>query len=709
MERRPHHSYNGRLLHAKTKLAKGVDAGVTREDDAQIREQRMTPRRIVSLVLYALLLIALGASSAAGYCTAQPQVVAVTAAIVVACAVVSQARPRVVARIAALPLVARGVLTVLVLAIAVVLCTVSIEVPWNGSVTEMAPEYVELNLIFVGLLLVGLFFLGQRHGAFARIGAGACMVFGLAEYFVYLFKGTVIIPTDVLSLETALSVSSQYTYTVSASALAGLCCGLVGWQLLSLLVPHESASATDRTLGVIANTLAAILCFTAFGYVFTQVDFEKEWGIEIDNWFVYDSFCNYGFIPSFAAYAQSMEVEQPEGYTPEKADELLATYDADYDESSSTAAQEQFSETKPTVITVMNETFTDLSTIYGDLDAGYEGTSFYKNEFTDTLEKGQLFVSASGGGTCNSEFEYLTGLSLSLMGAGQYPYELYSFKNCDSLVSQFKAQGYTATAMHPNSPSNWRRKNVYSGLGFDSFLSIDDFEGADTYRGLVSDEATYDKVLDLLEENDDPQFIFDVTMQNHSGYDTGLVPENDQLDYKPASYDDSSTNAELNEYLASINESDRALKEFVTALEKLDRPVVLVFFGDHQPGFSSAYNDALFSNEKEGIDHYSRIYRTNYSIWANYDVAGTPANGDDDGETSVCYLGAELAQTIGLPLTDYQKAQLVLERDLPLVNVFGYRDGNGTWHDPGVDEKGTQAYSDSLTMEYRRVKTELLD
>lgn len=98
-----------------------------------------------------------------------------------------------------------------------------------------------------------------------------------------------------------------------------------------------------------------------------------------------------------------------------------------------------------------------------------------------------------------------------------------------NLAEQFKSLGYSTTAMHPNHATNWNRENVYKDFGFDQFLSINDFQGADTLRGMVTDQATYDKILELLDQNAARQFIFDVTMQNHSGYDTGLLPVDKQM------------------------------------------------------------------------------------------------------------------------------------------------------------------------------------
>ena len=225
-------------------------------------------------------------------------------------------------------------------------------------------------------------------------------------------------------------------------------------------------------------------------------------------------------------------------------------------DASHVLAQKQFDQEKPAVIAIMNETFSDLS-IYQNMHAGYNGPQFFKS-LPDALARGTLYVApTTGGGTCNTEFEFLTGNSMSYLGSGVYPYTIYDLNETKNLAAQFKDLGYTTTAMHPNHGTNWNRENVYSGFGFDQFLTIEDFQNADKLRGMVTDAATYDAILKMLKTNNGPQFIFDVTMQNHSGYDTGLLPADKQLNFSI----DGESNAKVKDYLSLIEESDRALEQ----------------------------------------------------------------------------------------------------------------------------------------------------
>ena len=187
-------------------------------------------------------------------------------------------------------------------------------------------------------------------------------------------------------------------------------------------------------------------------------------------------------------------------------------------------------------------------------------------------------------------------------------------------TKDLKELGYTTTAMHPQNPVNYHRDKIYQQLGFGDFLSIGDFEGAPYYHAGVCDYATYDKILDLLRTDEAPQFIFDVTMQNHGGYDYGTVPAEELTNYWVEGASEGANSA-LNTYLTCINASDRDLEYFINELRNIGRPGVLVFFGDHQPSAATTLNDELYPQE-DTASHAFRIYQSTYLVWPNYEIAG---------------------------------------------------------------------------------------
>ena len=127
-----------------------------------------------------------------------------------------------------------------------------------------------------------------------------------------------------------------------------------------------------------------------------------------------------------------------------------------------------------------------------------------------------------GGGTARSEYEVLTGNSITFLPSGCVPYELYVRTPEYGMADILKSQGYYTIAMHPNNGHNWNRDQVYPQMGFDEFLNQDNWGGEyqDKLRGFVSDQSVFDKIISLYKEKETNQklFTFCVTMQNHGGY-----------------------------------------------------------------------------------------------------------------------------------------------------------------------------------------------
>ena len=621
------------------------------------------------------------------------------------CAWASFAHDRVAAAVREFQVAHRRLARPLVGAVSLILAagvfaTLALELPSNHCIWLIWPLCLLLEYFLITAVLTGLYFLFQRHGAAPAVLCVALFVLGIAEYFVITFKNQPIQPGDLTALSTAAAVAGTgYTYALTAYCLYGmaaLALALLCCSLATLVVPQEEERRVTGWRAVVANLVAGALCITAVALHVTCIDYYNTLLIQVYSWRPLDSYYHQGYLPTFISAAQTIRPPRPDDYSVDDAAALLDAYATAYDEDpllgaspEHAAAQEQYAEEQPTVIAIMNETFSDLS-IYQNLHADYQGPEFF-NSVPDALARGKLYVSAYGGGTANSEFEFLSGNSMAFLGPGVYPYTLYNLTETENLARQFSEAGYATCAMHPNHATNWNRENVYQDFGFDSFLSIDDFADADTLRDMVTDAATYDKILELLKQNEDPQFIFDVTMQNHSGYTTGQIPFSKRTHYAIDGVED----LEVNEYLALIDESDRALEDFLDSLRKLDRKVVVVFFGDHQPFFPDKYNNAWFHGEDDAV-HAERLWQTDYLIWANYDVAGCDQV-SEQRDISINYLGALTMQLIGAPLTDYQKAQLVAMEAMPAINTTGFASSSYSWYLTGEDpltDEGSGASGD---------------
>lgn len=586
-----------------------------------------------------------------------------------------------------------------------VFATLGLEFSSNHDLTWMYPLCLLLEWALIAFAMLGLFFLFQRHCGGAVVLAVALYVLGLAEYFVILFKSMPISPGDLTALSTAAAVAGTgFTYTITSFCMLSLAFTVIAIQICTLAAQVAPKRQKGSWRGLVLNLLIAIVCLGGIAAHTTLLDYYHTLYIQVYSWRPLESYYRQGFLPSFISGAQTIKPSKPEDYTVSGAKKLISEYAKEYDDNNQTGgssatrleATKQFDEEKPTVIAVMNETFSDLS-IYQNMHADYQGPTYFKS-IDDCLSRGRLYVSAYGGGTANTEFEFLTGNSMAYLGSGVYPYTTYDLTDTENLAAQFKSLGYYTTAMHPNHGTNWNRENVYKDFGFDQFLTINDFQNAETLRGMVTDRATYDKILELLDTNSNPQFIFDVTMQNHSGYDTGLIPYDKQMSLNI----DGEFNSNVNEYVSLIQQSDEALKYFLNKLSKLDRKVVVVFWGDHQPFFPDTYNDRWFTNEDDAT-HQERLWQTSYIIWANYDVAGNSQTSHEE-DLSSNYLSSELMKLIGAPLTDYQKAHLTLRQSLPALNSVGYEDSQDRWL--LSSSKSDEAYNDTIAAACEKARSD---
>lgn len=640
--------------------------------------------------------------------------------------------------------IARWCVALFAIAAVTLVCFICLERPSNSAFLRLDDLYLNCELAVIAGVVAGCWLIFQRKPFGFALPLIAAFVYGLAEYFVETFKGAAIMPGDLRSASTGMAVAGGYDYMLTTVLLVCLALTAVAIGASSYIrdplanfldrktrPPKETGTLVeeegqaeedaallaeqqqkeDRIAWIVKNVIAFILSLVLGLYIASlplkealAIDWEEE-GVAFDYWQTQNSIDEFGIIPSFIYALQLEQLEEPPGYTAEKAQALEAALVSLYDQTTGSTparleAEGQFDQIKPNVVLVMNESFADLSFL-GGLGVGYAGPEYLSH--MDAIAKGKTSVSVYGGGTCNSEFESLTGTSLGYVSGGINPYAIYDLSHIDSIPKQFRSLGYTTTAIHPEHPTNWGRDQVYPAIGFDQFISQDSFAGAETSRGHVTDKATYEAVLDQLKSSETPQFIFDLTMQGHGGYETGLIDDEDNVGYNFAGIVDPNAGAATDEYLSSVKLSDQDLQYLITELEQFDEPTVLVFFGDHQPGFSWWFKDR-FADDSSETAFQESMYQTDYFIWSNYEIAGSewsPINGRpqqaaQNAETldypriesnTVIYSGTMAPASlmgwalsfIGAPLSDYQKADLASRRWVQSNNLYGFMDADGLW------------------------------
>ena len=251
----------------------------------------------------------------------------------------------------------------------------------------------------------------------------------------------------------------------------------------------------------------------------------------------------------------------------------------------------------PDIVVVQSESFFDPRIV-----RGYENTNLTPNLSRLAAEgmSGPLHVPTYGGGTIRTEFEVLTGLSLRYFGNMQFPYLQLNDKVVPSMVRTLRAHGYETVAIHGNDPTFWNRNTAFKVLGFDRFVSQSSFPAnAPTDGKYMADSAMTDEIMAQLKDAGPPQLLFAISLEAHGPYD---VEPNDRAARDaipvPASID-AKDKVEVQNYLHHMQHADEELGRLAESLARRSRPTLLLFYGDHLPGLTSAYRATGFVNGQD--------------------------------------------------------------------------------------------------------------
>lgn len=538
----------------------------------------------------------------------------------------------------------------------------------------MFKAYSLYNLIWYIIIYYLIFALVRNSRLTIIIGNFLIYLLSTLNYLVFLFRGNPILPSDLLAWETGVSVASNYDVRFTQGYLIATIIMISVFVLARKLVKNSrKPSIINRAVVLCTFAVFAVIVFSWF----FETDLIKSKIRVIDFFAPKYTYSSYGTAFGFVANAQAMETTAPDGYSTEKVEQAL--------ENVPQPADRTATEDKPNIIVIMNEAFSDLSLI-GDYKTNIPYLPFI-HSLEENTTKGKLYVSVFGGGTSDTEYEFLTGNSMAVMPKNCVPYQQFVTDPTDSLARTLKAQGYYDIAIHPYEPSGYKRDMVYPLLGFDEFLSMEDFVNPHKIRSFISDRDSYAKIIEEYEKkkDDGPLFIFNVTMQNHGGYSSDQLFSDDDT----VRLTDDPGHKAVEQYLSLVRESDKAFKTLVDYFSAQKEHTIILLFGDHQP---VAYSDFHNANPDQR-DVLLKKYFTPFILWANYDIPE-----DDVSEMSANYLSSYLLKTAGLQGTDYNNYLTELYKEVPVINGLYYIDKDNQLH----------AFSDStpytgLVNEYKEV------
>lgn len=568
-------------------------------------------------------------------------------------------------------------LTIIMLILAPIGLWYSLEFVLFTKMFKLHLYKVILNLIILFLvLLIGFIISGSYKFGFV-LGTIITAVFGLATHFLYVYRGSPLLYSDFADIRTAGNVAANYSYELDFRTFMFI---VACFGLCLVVCKLRTVWKVDWKVRLIALAVF-IVGFVSVVYL---VVFSSKWSDEEIKVSTFRPM-KYGYHKNGAYLtllrsAKITIVQKPEGYSVEETEQIAEKYDKQFDAASEGDKKEKKT---PNVIAIMNESFSDLQNVGTYFETNKEVLPFY-NSLKENTIKGTAYASKIGGGTANSEFEFLTGNSLAFLPLGSSPYQLYIKEPLPSLNSTLKDEGYQGIiGLHPYRRDGYNRIKTYEHLGFEQFLGENDFVEPKMLRKYISDEANYDKIIELYESSkkssNNPFYLFSVTMQNHSSYDEDY--SNMPVDVKVTSKDFTSTEIgehnELNRVLTLMNKSDSAIKELVEYFEKQDEETVVIFFGDHQPKLPDGFYEKVLGDKDSALtsEVLMNKYKVPFFIWANYDI---------DEETyeriSMNYLQSIAMEAAGMEMTDYNKYLLELRKQVPCITIFGHYDNEGVFY-----------------------------
>ena len=512
-----------------------------------------------------------------------------------------------------------------------------------------------LGLLVIPLILA-FYLLLRAFGGFKVTAAVAPLPFALltiTDYYVANNRGHELLFSDLRSIRTAINVSGNYSYNpIVPAALV-----LVPFMLTLICAFNLEPVTSKRKIWVRIVLAAAAVCSFAGFIKITDNYFDNN---KLETFDYNGSYYNTYYV-NFTGTALKSIVVKPDGYSVSALDEEMHDVSASLPEDA------------PNIIVIMNESYSDLS-IYEDTWGEFPNPDPFWDSLSENTIHGYALSSVYGGNTANSEFEFLTGLSMSFFPDGTVVYNQFINNELPSLPRLLGSLGYETNAVHPYYSDGWKRTTVYPLLGFDNMTFIEDmdYETDDVIRTILSDEYAYRDLLNRCDSDEGLGFYFLITIQNHGGY----LNEYNGINFTPSVYIDDPAADETNNFLTLIHESDIALEYLFDELSQRDEKYIVLVFGDHQPSLPMI-------NDNSDFGPGGRSWVIPYIIWANYDMDPELINELDHTEdyTSINYLSLDLMRAAGITPDSYFDLLYRIEDEVPAINVAGYRlNGENVYH-----------------------------
>ena len=573
-----------------------------------------------------------------------------------------------------------------------------------------------LNVILVALLYLMLLMLFNRFWTASIVILAVGIIVAAIEHFKVEIRYEAILPADLGFLGsntgnmlTFIPAGAHVTILVALGAFAVLLALILvlrhfdGRKGRMIRTDNLSLNLTSRLILLLLPILVfALYCIHVSTTDSLANKFSRALGDTPSMWdSVYDAQRN-GPLVAFTRQLNPKIMDKPSNYSEETMKKVAARYQK---EAETINASRTNNLTDSTVVYVLSESFSDPSRVPG-LKTNKDSMPNIRKIKAGTTS-GLMLSSGYGGGTANLEYMGLSGLSMANFESSlSSPYQqLVPSQHWTPTINQLWGAPVNSLGYHSYESSMYSRATNYKKFGFSHFYTL---TGPDVIKyqdkidesPYVSDKSSYDSALEGIKSGKTNKFIQIITMQNHMPYHEWY--ENN--DYTAESTtgtplgDDEQQSIET--YQKGVEITDQATQEFLNELDALDKPVTVVFYGDHLPG--------IYSSASEDDNNSLALHLTDYFIWSNKASSSQGNKASDAAYSSPNFFVAQAADHMNAKVSPYlafltEMHSKIAAMEPPVVNKIQGWDRIPEGQNVYLDQNGNPMSTDDFDKETKQL------
>ena len=573
-----------------------------------------------------------------------------------------------------------------------------------------------LNVILVALLYLMLLMLFNRFWTASIVILAVGIIVAAIEHFKVEIRYEAILPADLGFLGsntgnmlTFIPAGAHVTILVALGAFAALLALILvlrhfdGRKGRMIRTDNLSLNLTSRLILLLLPILVfALYCIHVSTTDSLANKFSRALGDTPSMWdSVYDAQRN-GPLVAFTRQLNPKIMDKPSNYSEETMKKVAARYQK---EAETINASRTNNLTDSTVVYVLSESFSDPSRVPG-LKTNKDSMPNIRKIKAGTTS-GLMLSSGYGGGTANLEYMGLSGLSMANFDSSlSSPYQqLVPSQHWTPTINQLWGAPVNSLGYHSYESSMYSRATNYKKFGFSHFYTL---TGPDVIKyqdkidesPYVSDKSSYDSALEGIKSGKTNKFIQIITMQNHMPYHEWY--ENN--DYTAESTtgtplgDDEQQSIET--YQKGVEITDQATQEFLNELDALDKPVTVVFYGDHLPG--------IYSSASEDDNNSLALHLTDYFIWSNKASSSQGNKASDAAYSSPNFFVAQAADHMNAKVSPYlafltEMHSKIAAMEPPVVNKIQGWDRIPEGQNIYLDQNGNPMSTDDFDKETKQL------